>query len=1196
MTHGQSDQEIIQKTHNVARYFTETRQIAWVLLIATLFWGLYAYYHMPQRKDPDIPVRQAVALIPWPGAGAEKVETIITRRAEEKIAENASVERIESTSQNGGSLIYITLSEKARDTGKEFDDIKLKLDSLQELPQGAGPVQFIKDFGDTAALMLTVASPLADVSEIAIRAQSIQQAIEQVRRSVQTSQGRAAIIVCFPQTLSLEPFLRKQDLFARYLSASGRMTDLRRIHGAGFIGIDGKTGETDSGLLHLINRFISEQLRLSEFHPDVWSPVVIRSPQETEGKLTAVRGEKYSYADLDRFSNLIRRTLQTVPQVSKVSIVGLVKERVYLDYSQERLAAYGIKISNLDDILQARNSTLPGGNLETDSRNLSIDPSGELKTERDLGRVVVAVSDSGLPVHLQDLGEITRDYEQPPGYLNFYTWKDSTGRWQRTRAVTLAIQMRPGEQIDKFGSAIDKGLEGLYLHIPKDLILARTSDQPLQVKESVNLFMRSLYEAIFLVVLVALIGFREWRSALLMAFSIPLTLAMTFGMMQILGIDLQQVSIASLIIALGLLVDDPVVAGDAIKRELAADQPPEIAAWLGPTKLATAILFATITNIVAYLPLLTLSGDTRLFLYSLPVVLACSLIASRLVSMTFIPLLGYYLLRLGSKKDPTLEERRSQGFAGFYYKIGMWSLEHRWKVMGLSLILLALGAFFLTNLKTQFFPKDLSYLAYVDVWLPENASLAATDEVSRKVEEIIQTVAAEFGKTHPEKGGPKAVLHSITSFLGGGGPRFWFSVSPEQEQPNYAQVLFQMKDSHDTQKIVAPLQKKLSEVVPGARLDVRQLETGSVVGIPVQVRLTGQEIGTLRELGENLKALFRSIPQADRVRDDWGAEGFNVRLKVDSDRANLAGVSNADVAASTAAAISGFQVTTIRQGDQQIPVMARLRMEERARLSDIRNLYVHSQQGPQKVPLSQISRLDYDLETGKIRRRNQFRTLTVSCFPVSGVLASEVLEAARSKLTDFEKKLPPGYGMKVGGEEEEQNKGFMDLSIVMIISIVCIFLALVFQFKSIIKPFIVFAAIPYGIVGSLGALWVMNTSFDFMAFLGIASLIGVIVSHIIVLFDFVEEMQAQGKPFREAVLDAGIARLRPVFITVGATVLGLVPLALHGGPLWEPLCYTQIGGLLVANFITKLLVPAVYAICVLDLKILTWEEKEKSQA
>jgi len=276
--------------------------------------------------------------------------------------------------------------------------------------------------------------------------------------------------------------------------------------------------------------------------------------------------------------------------VSKVSRTGLLDERIFLYYSQERLAAYGIQTSKLPDILSARNITLPGGQLEAEGKNLSIDPTGEFKSEKEIGDVAVAYSTNGAPVYLRDLADVVRSYNNPPTFLNYFNWRDAQGNWHRTRAITLSAQMRSGEQIDKFGTAIDSTLADLKQRLPGDLVMARTSDQPLQVRENVDLFMNSLYEAIILVVIVSLIGFWEWRSAALMALSMPVTLLMTFGMMHALGLDLQQISIASLIIALGLLVDDPVVAGDAIKRQLAHGQPSVISAWLGPTKLASAIM------------------------------------------------------------------------------------------------------------------------------------------------------------------------------------------------------------------------------------------------------------------------------------------------------------------------------------------------------------------------------------------------------------------------------------------------------------------------------------------------------------------------------------------------------------------------------------------------------------------------------
>ncbi len=1190
MAHGKSDKELIEKTHNTSRFFVETRHIAWILLLATCIWGFYGYIKMPQRKDPEVPVRVAVAVVPWPGSSAEKIENLVTKKIEAKMAENSKVSKIESISRTSLSVVYVTLDEEAKETGKEFDDIKLKLDSIHDLPDGAGPINFIKDFGDTAALMLTVASPKVSDIEIGLRARAVQKAIQDTRAQAQDKGARVTLVQNFPESISPNLVRSHLNVFARFTKQADMFRDIHLIEGAGFIALDGVSSATDEQLLTFLQKFSTEHLQTGELHPDVWQPIIVRDLSEVQTRLTAAAGDKYTYRELDDFTDTIDKTLKTIPMVSKITRSAVLREKVFLEYSQERLASYNLRPAALSSILSGRNISLPGGQLQAQGKNISIDASGEFKSEKDIGDVLVTSSASGAPVYLRDIVDIVRTYDSPPRYLNFYTWRDSAGQWHRSRAITLAVQMRSGEIIGKFGEAVDTTLNDLRKRLPEDLIMARTSDQPLQVTENVHLFMSSLYEAVILVVIVSLIGFWEWRSALLMALSIPITLAMTFGMMSVLGIDLQQVSIATLIIALGLLVDDPVVAGDAIKRELAAGQPSIIAAWLGPTKLATAIVYATITNIVAYVPMLLLSGNTGRFLFSLPVVLACSLIASRLVSMSFIPLLGYYLLKPGVELP--IEERRKKGFAARYYKIGMWAIDHRWRVLAASLLILVVGGLLMTQLRKQFFPKDLSYLSYVDVWLPEDAPLVETNLSAIQSEAVVRQVVNEYGAAHPEDGKPRDVLQSLTTFVGGGGPRFWFSVSPELQQLNYAQIILQVKDKHDTAHLIGPLQEALAAKIPGARVDMRQLESGKPVGVPVSVRVSGDDMPTLRRLAEDLKEKFRASPVARRVRDDWGDESFAVKVKTDSDRANMSGISNFDVAASSVAGMNGITVTTLREGDKQIPVVARMRMEERAQLDDIKNLYVYSSQGMQKVPLQQVSSISYEMETEKLRRRNQFRTITVSCFPLEGHLPSEVMNEVRPRLKEFEKTLPPGYRMEIGGEEESQVTGFKELAVVMLISIVAIFIALVFQFKHAIKPLIVFAAIPYGMVGAIAGLWVMGAPFGFMAFLGIVSLVGVIVSHIIVLFDFIEEKHAEGEPLREALLDAGIMRLRPVLITVGATVIALFPLALHGGPLWEPMCYAQIGGLTAATFITLLLVPVIYAIFVLDLKIVKWDSSE----
>ena len=513
-----------------------------------------------------------------------------------------------------------------------------------------------------------------------------------------------------------------------------------------------------------------------------------------------------------------------------------------------------------------------------------------------------------------------------------------------------------------------------------------------------------------------------------------------------------------------------------------------------------------------------------------------------------------------------------------------------------------MGLFFGHRLKTQFFPDDVQYLSFMDVWLPNDVPLFVTNQSAIQVENAVRAVAEQYGKDHPGKDGqPRQVLKSLTTFEGGGGPRFWFSVTPQLQQLNYAQIIIELFHKEDTPKLIAAFQAAISKNVPGARVDVRQLQTNPV-DYPVELRVTGladvnsleeeKDIRTLRSIAGKANAILQSAPGSARVRDDWGQDGFQVAVKVDPDRANLAGVTNQDVAQSSSTALSGTGVTTLRRGDQQIPVVSRLRMEERATLSDIQNLYVYSSQSDNKVPLIEVSKIENTLQTLRIRRLEHFRTISVQSLTQPGVLPSEVFSAALPQLTELKKSLPPGYSIITSGEQAKQVDGFKNLTVVMATSIGMIFLALAFQFKHSIKPLLVLATAPYGVAGALIALYVMRSAFGFMAFLGIASLIGVIVSHVIVLFDFIEEMHEKGEPLEQALLDAGIVRLRPVLITVGATVLALFPLALHGGPLWQPLCYAQIGGLCVATFITLLLVPVLYSIFVLDLKVVTWGQVE----
>jgi len=1201
-----SDSEMIRSTHNTSRFFVEHRQIAWAALLGVVGWGVFGFFSMPQRKDPEIPVRVAVASCQWPGATAQEIEQLVTRPIEQAVAENKTIHPasaddygIRSTSLPGASFVYVQLSEDTRDSREQFSDINLKLQALSSrLPSGATPVQFQSDFGDTAALMMTVASPPMDDLEIEMRARSVEDAI----RASRSAAGRSSLppvtfIYTFPLSLSQAAMTQVTEGFRRTAEADGVIAQSTLVAGRGFIGVNGFTSRNDDELAAYLEQYVARNLQQSEFDPDVSARVIIRDVSETRAKLAGAAGLKYSYAQLDDYTDFIARSLLGVPQTSRVDRKGVLPQAVYLDYSQERLASYGLQITDLSRILLARNITLPGGSIEAGGRKIQLDASGRFEDANSIGGVIVGSTATGLPTYLRDVAQISRGYQSPATYLNFYSWTDRNGQPRRSRAITLGVYMRSGEQVQKFGAAVDEKMKQARAALPPDLVIARTSDQPLQVKENIDLFMEALYEAIGLVVLIALVGFWEWRSALLMALSMPITLAMTFGMSQMVHMDLQQVSIATLIIALGLLVDDPVVANDAIKRGLASGLSPIHAAWIGPTRLSRAILYATATNIIAYLPFLLLKGSTGDFLVSLPIVMTAALVSSRLVSMTFIPLLGYYLLRPSNKPEPTIEERRQRGFYGMYYRLAGNAIRLRWAVLGLSFVFLVGGGFIATGLKSQFFPEDVQYWSYIDVWLPNDAPISLTNATSQRAESIVRRVVNEYEHTHSHKD-PAALLESVTTFVGGGGPRFWFSVSPQHPQQNYAQILLQLTEKEVTPEVIEQLQPALTKEIPGAWVTVHQLQTNPVE-FPVEVRIFGtSDVDPSREPADNeilrtlsgrVEDILRPVRGVQVVQDDWFQQSPEVKLRIDPDRANLAGITNYDVAASTTAAMSGNTVTTLREGNRQIPVIARLRSQERARLSDVENLYVYSSQGPQKVPLRTVSSVENEMTTERIRRQEHFRMVGIHAYPQPGVLPSEVLSRAMPQLGAFEKTLPAGYRMQIGGEQAKQEAGFADLGRVLAISILGIYAALLLQFGNAVKPFLVLAATPYGVVGALICLAMMGSPFGFMAFLGIASLIGVIVSHVIVLFDFIEEMHEKGEPFEQAIKDAGIERLRPVMITVFATILALFPLASHGGPLWKPLCYAQIGGLGVATFITLLLVPVFYSIAVLDLKIVKWE-------
>ena len=1043
-------------TLTTSQFFVYRRPIAWTALVATMLWGAYAYVSMPQRHDPDITVGTAVVVTPYPGARSEEVEQELTRKIEKRVSENPAVERVHSISRQGLSVVFVELRDEIRQADPVWEDLQTKLQSMTDLPL-VNDLPLVprldKDFGDTVAVMLTISSPPVSDFEIQRRAESIFHALTEARerRAPQNQANRVSAVLVYPNTLARSYVLWIGNNLKERLLAKGMVNDVVQVEplSTGCLDFQLPEGRTVEQVRQEIHAWQRDTIGTGMTHPDIWPGFLVQDLGELESLLRRhVQSSdhvvnRYSYRELRQFADLIQDRLKQSPNIGKVEQIGAQDEVIYLYYSGRRFSAFGLSPQLIIERLQQRNINLPGGRVELPQQNLVVQPSGEFRSEQDIGSVVMDVQ-NGYPVYLRDLVDVVRGYEDPADVLNFRTTKvaaeplaqqrlpgdpplqelagiESSGeslagpyRLQTTRAITLAIRQVKGVQISRFGHDIDQALLSLRDMLPDDLRVERTSDEPAIVREKIHDFDRNLIEAVVIVILVALL-FMEWRLALLVACSIPLTVAMTLGMCHLVGVDLQQVSIAALIIALGLLVDDPVVAGDAINREMAAGQPRDVAAWLGPQKLARAILFATLTNCVAFLPLLLVAGKTGEFIWSLPVVVTASLVASRIVSMTFMPLLGYYVLKGQHGFEAGLTQGgRGATFARYYNGFSLWCLDHKAISLGVCLLVLAACLGCLPLVGTAFFPRDRHSVFTVNVFLPEGSPIRQTATEAQRV--IAQIDALE---------GPH--IRGFTTFVGAGGPRFWLSIVPEQRSDNYAQILVHTTDGDGTSAIVQRLKRSLPAQCV-ARVTIEQLETGPPVGVPVQLRLFGDDTQTLRRLAAQVKAELHAIAGTDNLHDDWDPEVFQLSLNIDPDRANLSGITNQDVAAVVHTGLSGYSPTQLRERDRLIPITLRLRSDERTRYEDLANLVAVSSLTNQRVPLSQIAQFRTELVAPKICRRDHQRCLTVKCDTVPGVLPSQVVRQLDARLQRLQPDWPQGCHYEFGGEKYEQQKGFASLT------------------------------------------------------------------------------------------------------------------------------------------------------------------------
>ncbi len=1182
----------------LARYCVEHREVSWLALVAVLVWGWFSYTRLAQQEDPKIPERRALLVTRFPGANASKVEELVTQKLEEKLNEVQAVEELSSESRLGVSIIHVT-QRPARQgmVDQEWDKIRAKLGEVR-LPEGCEAPFLDTDFGNTVTLLLGIVSPPATAAEVTARAALIRRRLE-ILRGGAAGGGRAAAFAFFPADVAESYRVSLQQKFIHELTTRGLASGTPVIdRGQAFILADFATAASRAELEEFMGSFERSVAGSDgELHPDFAGGGILLG-DEPEAELLRVVGAltppRYSYRELERVAEALEDELKQVASVGRVRKVGNVPEALYLLFSIPNIEGYRLDPSLVIEAIATRNAIIPGGVLNTEGQGFPVQLSGEFGARDPLSgdrrfadelmnTVVGVVGDrgveamnrenaaKGLPIYLRDLFEVRRGYENPVSYKVDVLRRDAPGgSLVARRAVLLAVEMKQGQIIGLF----DREVRGVVQAfgdparggLPEDLEIVTLSDQPAAVRDRIAQFTRCFVEAVLVVVLVALL-LMDGRSALVVAAAIPLTIAMTLGGMHVFGVPLHQISIAALIIALGMLVDDPVVASDGINRELAHGQPRGVAAWLGPYKLRRPILFGTIINVVAFLPLILLPGDKGAFIWALPVVVTLALVSSRLVSMTFVPLLGYYLLRGQKGLEATSELRRFPGLrfvdrvlAALLPRYRRWleaSLRRPGRTVVLAYALLGLSLGLAPFLGQQFFPPAERNQLLIDVELPESASVVQTRLVCG---DIVRRLAR-----YDE-------IRSAAVFTGGTAPRFYYNVSPREPGSFEAQVLVNTHQAAQVPPLLAKLREELDREIAGARCVVKQLEQGPPVEAPIQVRVTGSSLDDLRRLADAVTRELRAAG-AYRIHDDLGRRTPSIEIDIDQERASSLGINNAQIGRLAQAAFHGLPVTELREGDHLIPVIIRLRAEERSEAGMIQTLYVRSLQD-QLVPINSFAEVRLRPEYATIAHFNQVRAVTVKAYTMVGELPSRVLARARPAIERLA--LPAGSHLEFAGEDKELTRSRGEMGAVMALSLSLIALAMVVQFNSLVKSVVVMLTVPLGLIGAFLGLTALRAPFGFMALLGIVSLAGVVVSHIIVLSDFVEEARAEGRELRQALIEAGLVRLRPVLVTVLATVGGLIPLTVSGGELWKPLTAVHIFGLLLASLLTLLVLPTLY--------------------
>ena len=865
------------------------------------------------------------------------------------------------------------------------------------------------------------------------------------------------------------------------------------------------------------------------------------------GCIYALTGDGYSYEDLRERAESIRRTLLTVPSVKKVDLLGVQAEKIYIEIPSAKLAELGLTPADITDTVQAQNAMAASGMVETASDNVYLRVSGMFENIDDLRNL--PIRGGGHTFRLGDIAKIERSYVDPPGPKMLYNGQSAIG---------IALSMEKGGNILALGKALAQTTDRLQKDLPLGLELHTVTNQPAVVKESINEFVKTLAEAVAIVLIVSF-GSLGLRSGVVVALCIPLVIAGVFVGMDLWGIALHKVSLGAMIIALGLLVDDAIIAIEMMIVKLEEGWSRLDAACYAYTATAFPMLTGTLITCAGFIPVGFSKGSASEFVGSIFSVITIALLISWVVSVMAAPLFGYHFLNVTPTGDRTRYAAYDKPFFRKFKRLLSWCLGHRKQVLAGTVLCFAISLFLMSFIKQEFFPPSTRPELLVELTLPEGASFKATEQE-----------AAQFASRFADD----AALSSYTYYVGGGAPRFVLTADPPIENTNFAQFVFVAKDLSSRVELEKKVQTLLATEFTAVRGHTKIIETGTTDPYPVMLRVSGPDHDKVRELAQQARHILAADPDLAGVRMDWNEKSKVLRLDIEQAKARALGIDSRTLSVSLQALLSGSEVGEFREKDKTVGIVFRVDPDSRQELSRLKDLNIHIGSG-RFVPLEQIANLRYEAEEGMIWRRDLKPTITIQADTAPGVLGDDAALAAYERLHELRASLPPGYSIKIGGSAESSENAMRWLLQPVPAMLLIIITLLMFQLHNIPQMIMTLLTAPLGLIGVSPALLLTGRPMGFVVQLGILALAGIIIRNSVILIDQINRHIDAGEPLWDAILNATVSRFRPIMLTAAAAILGMVPLI--SSIFWGPMAVAIAGGLFAATMLTLIVLPVLYA-------------------